>query len=162
MITITKIGLNEEKDGIVKVIRSSFATVAEELKLTKENSPTNPAFISYDSISESLNKGLNLYGMFSGDKIIGCIGIEDSGNDNIFYIERLAVIPEYRHKNYGTELLNYAFSEIRKQNGKTVSIGIINENSVLKNWYAEYGFIETGLKKFDHLPFTVCFMQMKV
>lgn len=43
-----------------------------------------------------------------------------------------------------------------------LSIGIINENKVLKQWYSSFGFNETGFKKFPHLPFTVCFMEKKI
>ncbi|WP_369334798.1 hypothetical protein [Methanosarcina spelaei] len=40
--------------------------------------------------------------------------------------------------------------EYAKQNGgKKVSIGIINENEKLKNWYKKYGFKETGLKNLN-------------
>lgn len=93
---------------------------------------------------------------------MGCVGIEDPQKDDTFYIERLAVLPDYRHKRIGRRLMDYAFEKIKSYNGKTVSIGIIDENTVLKEWYKKYGFEETGIKKFDHLPFTVCFLQKKV
>ena len=43
-----------------------------------------------------------------------------------------------------------------------VNIGIVEENTVLKNWYAAYGFIHIGTKKFEHLPFTSGYMKMEV
>lgn len=46
--------------------------------------------------------------------------------------------------------------------GGSVSIGIINENRVLKNWYIEYRFAETGTRKSSHLPFEVCFLEKEV
>ncbi len=42
--------------------------------------------------------------------------------------------------------------------GKT----IIEENTVLKNWYIANGFVHTGTKKFDHLPFTTGYLEWKV
>jgi len=59
-------------------------------------------------------------------------------------------------------LMDFACEKISERNGKLISIGIINENSVLKNWYIKYGFIEKGLKRFDHLPFEVCFMEKEI
>ncbi len=40
-----------------------------------------------------------------------------------------------------------------------MSVGLVDENAVLKRWYAALGFRETGKKRFAHLPFTVCFME---
>jgi len=128
----------------------------------EENAPTNPAFITYETLVDSMNKGLTMYGFYKDKRLIGCVGIEDAKKDDTFYIERLAVLPEYRHKGKGKRLMDYAFEKIRCNNGKIVSIGIISENEVLKDWYKNYGFEEVGIKKFDHLPFTVCFLQKKL
>ena len=68
-------------------------------------------------------------------------------------MERLAVLPSYRHRGIGRALMDFAFKTVKKHGGKKVSIGIINENRVLKNWYMEYGFVETGTRVFRHLPF---------
>ena len=43
---------------------------------------------------------------------------------------------------------------------KKLSIGIIYEQKVLKDWYKDIGFRETGIRKFEHLPFTVGFMEI--
>jgi hypothetical protein len=59
-------------------------------------------------------------------------------------------------------LMDFACDKIHQNNGKLISIGIINENIVLKKWYTDYGFVEKGLKRFDHLPFEVCFMEKEV
>jgi ribosomal protein S18 acetylase RimI-like enzyme len=143
-------------------IRDSFLTVANEFGFTTENAPTNPAFITYERLKESFDKGMILYGLFVGDKIEGCIAIERSKEDERFFIERLAVLPQKRHKGYGKILMDFAFDRISEKGGKIASIGIVDENKILKNWYMLYGFKETGIKKFDHLPFTVCFMEKPV
>ncbi len=95
--------------------------------------------------------------------MIGCVAIEPSKNkDKSYYIERLAVVPEKRHHGYGGSLLSYAIDKINENGGSTISIGIINENKVLKEWYKNYGFKETECKRFGHLPFEVCFMSKEV
>ncbi|MEJ6951365.1 hypothetical protein [Natronospora cellulosivora (SeqCode)] len=45
---------------------------------------------------------------------------------------------------------------------KVLKIGVINENKVLKEWYIDLGFLETGRKNFSHLPFEVCFMEYHI
>ena len=106
-------------------------------------------------------KGIGMFGLFEERKQIGFVAIEKADNDNI-YIERLSVLPGYRHKGYGKLLMDFVFKYVKGQGARQVSIGIVNENTVLKNWYRLYGFIETGLKKYEHLPFTVCFMEKVV
>jgi ribosomal protein S18 acetylase RimI-like enzyme len=101
------------------------------------------------------------FGLFCGDVQIGCVALEKA-KDHIFYMERLAVVPEHRHKGYGKELTDFVFKYTGSQGGKKVSIGIINENIELKDWYTKYGFTETSIRKYDHLPFTVCFMEKRI
>jgi len=88
----------------------------------------------------------------------GSVGIQSGKEESEYYIERLTVLPAFRHKQYGKKLLDKAIEEIKMRKGKYISIGIINENTRLKNWYLNYGFIEKGTRRFEHLPFTVCFM----
>jgi hypothetical protein len=39
--------------------------------------------------------------------------------------------------------------------------GIVEDDTVLKNWYTANGFTHTGTKRFGHLPFTVGFMEWR-
>ena len=43
-----------------------------------------------------------------------------------------------------------------------ITIGILEENKVLKEWYIKNGFVCNGTRKFEHLPFTVGFMSCKI
>ena len=58
--------------------------------------------------------------------------------------------------------MDFTKEYVKSQNGEIVIIGIIDENKILKQWYSDYGFIVKGTKVFSHLPFTVCFMELKV
>lgn len=150
--------VNDEFNECAKVIRNSFITVANEFNITRENAPTNPAFLGSDSLMKMKEKGIEMYAAYAGGKCIGFVAIE-KGNDNRFYMERLAVLPEYRHKGYGEQLVSFVIDLVKNHYGDRISIGIINENRKLKEWYKKLGFIETGIKVFDHLPFEVCFME---
>jgi len=144
----------------LKVIKDSFITIARELNLTEENCPSNPAFTNLENLKKMKDKEIGMFGLFEEGIQIGFVAIEKA--NDIFYIERLSVLPGYRHKGYGKLLMDFVFNYVKAQGAKKVSIGIVDENSVLKNWYKLYGFIETGLKKYEHLPFTVCFMEKLV
>lgn len=143
------------------VVRNSFKTVADEFHLTKENAPTNPAFLGSDSLEKMRDQGAVLFGAFENGTCIGFVAAQKA-NEGTFYMERLAVLPEFRHKQIGRKLMDTVFDYVTENGGKKVSIGIINENTRLKNWYSQYGFVEKGLKHFDHLPFGVCFMEKPV
>jgi diamine N-acetyltransferase len=152
---------DDEIDASASIIRRSFMSVAKDFHITQENCPTNPAFITSEKLMESKNKGIKFFGLFHGNIQIGCVAIEKA-KDDVFYMERLAVVPKHRHKGYGKELTDFVFKYAGFQGGKEVSIGIINENIELKNWYIKYGFTETSIRKYDHLPFTVCFMEKRI
>lgn len=145
----------------VGILREAFQTVADQLNLTPENNPTNPAFMTYERLNEAKAKGLKFFGLFESERQVGLVALEQAG-DGLYYLERLAVLPGYRHRGYGRSLLDFAFQYVKDAGGSAISIGIINENSVLKCWYQGYGFVETGTKTFAHLPFTVCFMKKDV
>ena len=125
--------------------------------------PKNPAFRSIEDLENLIKNGAVFYIARENDSIAGCIAIQQNpNNETMFFLERLAVLPEHRHKGYGRLLVEKAFKECQALGGTLVSIGIVDENSCLKNWYGTLGFKETGTKKFPHLPFTVCFMEKKL
>jgi diamine N-acetyltransferase len=160
---IRRIESEEDILACAAVMREAFGTVAAEFGLTERNAPSNPAFMNVEKLQNYLEKPVLLYGCFIEKRIVGCIAIEKSkSEEGTFHIERLCVIPGERHKGYGRVLLDFAVAAIREREGRTVTIGIINENHVLKDWYLEYGFRVVSHRRFEHLPFEVCFMAMEI
>ena len=82
--------------------------------------------------------------------------------DGSLELDNLSVLPQYRHKGYGAEMIKYAVNTARSMNVDALKIGIIEENAILKNWYLQNGFVHIGTRKFEHLPFTVGFMEYKI
>ncbi len=158
MEIIREIINEEDLKNSVRVIRDSFSTVAVEFGLTQGNCPTHPSFTTIDKLCELKKKGTKFLGLFQGGQQIGFVAIEQADNA-LYCMEKLAVLPEHRHKGYGKKLMGFVFEQVKMSKGERISIGIINESTVLKNWYIENGFAETGTKKFEHLSFTVCFME---
>ena len=87
----------------------------------------------------------------------GQVAIEKAGAE-LCHLERLAVLPQARKKGRGRRLVEHVFRKARKVGAKTISIGIIAEQTDLKQWYSKIEFIEGETKAFDHLPFQVTFM----
>ena len=146
-----------------ELIRKSFSTVAKEFGLTAQNCPTHTSFITTEDIQKHFEWGWLMYGFYEDNQIVGHISISKSQEtDGAYEPHNLAVLPEYRHKGYGKQLLDFCKAKAKDLGGTKLHIGIIEENTVLKNWYAANGFIHTGTKRFPQFPFIVGFMEWEV
>ena len=151
----------EELEACAGLIRDSFATVAEQFHLTRENCPTNGAFIEKSWLEVEWNKGILMYGLYSDQTMAGFMQLEQK-TPGVYELKKLAVMPAYRHLGYGTALLSFAKQAALELGVNKIMIGIIEENVVLKEWYKRNGFVHTGTKKFENLPFTVGFMELSM
>jgi diamine N-acetyltransferase len=157
MVKIKRINSQKDIENSVEVIRGSFKTVALEFGLNEDNCPTHPSLITLDKLLE-LRKKAELFGLFLDDRQVGFVAVEKA-DGGVYYLDKLSVLPDYRHKGYGKKLVEFVVNYVEKHKGQKVSLGMINESTVLKDWYKQLGFRETGTKNFEHLPFTVCFME---
>lgn len=157
---IEQISSESELLLFLPVIQKSFKTVADELGFNETNAPTNPAFTTREKLSELMSKS-ECFGMYEGDEPAGFFALEYPADKPELYIERLCVMPEKRHNGYGRTALCLAADSARERGCERISIGIINENRVLKKWYIDFGFTETSVRKFEHLPFEVCFLEFR-
>lgn len=153
--------LSSEIAQAVEVIRQGFGTVAKDFGLTRENCPTNGAFIDKEKLLNQKDKGKFMYGMFVGGRMVGFIQLSKK-HDNRYEIEKLTVLPQHRHKGYGKILLDFAKEKAKEFGVEKVFIGIIEENKTLKDWYLKNGFNHTGTAEFEALPFTVGYLEADI
>ncbi len=158
---IKEITSTEDIRSSVCVIRKSFATVAEEFGLTPTNCPSNAAFIDESDLWKMREKGSVLFGFFTDTLQEGFVALRKA-SESLFYLEKLAVLPSVRHRGIGRLLMDFSVEYAKKANGERISIGIIDENVQLKNWYIDYEFREIETKRFPHLPFTVCMLEKNI
>ena len=152
----------EEQDiaECVKVIRESFATVAEEFGFTVENAPRFTAFATTEDRLKHhlLEEHRPMYAFYANGNIVGyySLFVQDSKKCEL---NNLPVLPSYRHRGIGEELLKHAFATAEELNCSKLNIGIVEENKVLRKWYESFGFVHTGTQKFDFFPFTCGYME---
>jgi len=158
---IRELKSTDELNDCVNLLRSAFGETAVEFGLTKENCPSNGAFIDYGKLKTSTNKGVIIYGMYKGELLLGCIGLKQKDKVT-FELSKLAVLTSVRSQGLGADLVEFACSTVRNKNGRFVKLGLIDENRVLKEWYQDQGFRIAKTKSFKHLPFKVCFMVKEV
>ena len=144
--------------AIANLIRIAFADVAVRFQLTPENCPKHPSNCEPDWIETAMEKGVTFYLWEDEQALRGCVALEQPDTPGVCYLERLAVLPQYRHHGLGRKLVEHIESEARKRRLRRVEIGIIAEQDELRTWYEGLGFVVTNEKSFQHLPFRVAFM----
>ena len=155
---IVPITRKEDLDQCLDVIHRSFRTVAEEFGLTKETCPKHTSFIPIYFLTTQMDWGWHMFGLLHEEKLVGYMSLSKEG-DSVYELHNLAVLPEYRHSGFGKQLLEHAKETVKRLGGDTIKIGIIEESTVLKQWYMANGFTHTGTRKFDHLPFTSGYLE---
>jgi N-acetylglutamate synthase-like GNAT family acetyltransferase len=150
-----------DREVLAKLIRDSFKDVAHRFSLTKDNCPKHPSNCTSSWIESDISRGVQYFIFYVDENPIGCVALEKPGAD-VCYLERLSVLPEMRGKHLGIKLVQHALECAESKGVSKVSIGIIDEQTELKKWYLQLGFVETQTKNFPHLPFTVCLMEFEI
>lgn len=157
------------------VIRRSFADVAARFGLTTQNCPGNGAFLREEALRRDLARGVAMFGLFTRGNLCGFAaakprsgspaqGAALSGSSfpcraSVWYLEKLAVLPECRTGGYGSALLTHTLEHMREGGASLASIGVIADNLPLVAWYERRGFTRAQTRVFATLPFTVQYME---
>jgi ribosomal protein S18 acetylase RimI-like enzyme len=155
-----------DSNVIANILNNAFMAFAKEFNFTKENAPYHLAFINSDGIKIWLNNGLKMYGYKIDEKIISCAGYTYY-NDQIYLIERLATLPEYRNLGIGKKMMKFIENKIKNNGGKIVEIHVTDKNTVLREWYKKQGYIEIRIEEvnipgIEKVPFKACVMNKEL
>ncbi|OGO30959.1 MAG: hypothetical protein A2Z29_01025 [Chloroflexi bacterium RBG_16_56_11] len=145
----------------VEIIRRGFGTVTAEMGLTEETAPYSPAFMTLKQLEELRDSGAVFFGFFVGNRQIGFVAVQEE-TDGVYFMKRLAVLPEFRHHGYGRELVKKVIDYLRTRGINKLSLAMVNEQTVLKDWYQGMGFKEKSIEHFGNMPFTICFMEKNI
>jgi len=135
--------------------------VARRFGLNADNAPTHPSLITAQRIKESMNRGVRYFAAEVEGRMAGCAGLEQASAE-VCYLERLAVLPAHQNRGLGSALIEHAAGEAAWLGAGRLEIGLIAQQDELMAWYRRRGFVLTGTKTFDHLPFTVAFMRREL
>ena len=146
---------------ISQIVSRANRDVADRFGFTRENAARHPSFCTPEWIEEDFKRGVIYFIFRLADVPAGCVAFE-TPEKGTAYLNRLSVLPEYRHRGIGEKLVDRHLAHAAANNIHTVSIGIIAGHTRLKNWYTGLGFQEVNTVTFDHLPFDVCYMKYAV
>lgn len=135
-----------EKDipECVQVIRRSFQTVADEFGFTAEK---DPKFTSYATTEERLRWHMftehrPMYACFVDGGIAGYYSLHIDGGE--VELSNLCTLPEFRHRKVGEGLMFHAFDRARELGFTEITIGVVEQNERVRQWYEGYGFTKSG------------------
>lgn len=132
--------------------------VAKLFNLTSKNAPKHPSLYTPAWVHSDFRRGEQYFLYTEGGVERGCVAFEQPDAETA-YLNRLSVLPKFRHNGIGSALVQHILDYARSRNILYVSIGIIAEHEVLKQWYLKLGFSEGDIRTFDHLPFDVQYMR---
>jgi GNAT superfamily N-acetyltransferase len=153
-----RLATRDEAPRLAGIIRAAFREVAERFGLTAATAPTHPSLCTAAWIEKALDKGVTYYLGEDGARAWGCVALEQA-NPDVCYLERLAVLSEFRRKGLGKALVDRVLTEAKALGARRVEIGIIADHRELRDWYLRLGFRATRAVRFEHLPFAVIFME---
>lgn len=147
----------------VSVIKNSFKTVADEFGVTEENAPR---FIAFNTDEERINyqrylEDRPMFGYFQRNKLVGYYSLF-SINGEECELNGLCVLPEYRHRHIGEKLLKHSIEQAKSHGFTRMVTGIFEDKAELRTWFENNGFVHTGTKKYDFLPFMFGYMETEI
>ena len=154
---------HEDIPACVSIIKQSFKTVADEFGFTEENAPRFTAFaVNGEWLAWQMDaEHRPMYVYEEAGVLCGYYSLHIQ-EDNECELNNLAVLPEYRHKGIGKQLLEHSCSIARDKGCRLMNIGIVEENRKLRKWYEDNGAVHTGTQKYDFFPFTCGYMKKEL
>ena len=151
----------EEIPECVQVIRRSHQTVADAFGFTKENAPRYVAFATDENrLRWHMDREHRLMFLDEESGVIRGYCSLLLNQDGACELGNLSVLPEYRHQGIGTALLRHSIGIARARHCSMMRLSIVEENTVLRQWYERHGAIHTGTEKYDFFPFTCGYMMI--
>ncbi len=153
---IRPLRVRRDFEAAAKVVRSAFRASAV-------NYPSHPVFMDIDEIKRTVESGGVFFGAYRESRMIGCVAVKPSPDDvSTWHLIELTVLPENRFVGFGSLLLDHAGKAISIYGGGKISIGLMDADSMLKDWYRRRGFTEAEKKSLQHVPFDMCYMNREV
>lgn len=140
----------------LEVIRSAFATVADDLGYRPETHSLHPAFWTPEQYARARRTDGPLLVAEVGGQLVGTCFVGPRPDDpKHWVIRRMAVVPEARHLGIGAALVRRAVDVARGADARVVTLRIVADNHQLGRWYLAQGFQLSHVGRPAGLPFRV-------
>lgn len=145
------------------IVRESFKKQAEELGLNAEEHSGFAAFETAEDVKSRIKGGDRVVLAYSGEDPVGTISFcVDSEQPLKGYIKRLAVLPEFRGRGFGRELMSYAEGQLKRLGVSRVELAIVKKFKPLQRFYKQLGYLPIETRSYPFLPFEVLYLEKQV
>lgn len=146
---------------VARLIREANADVAARFGLNRENCPKHTSFCTASWVQADLARGERYFVLEQDAVPVGCVAYEIP-EPRLAYLNRLSVLPAFRQRGLGAQLVSHVIALARQDAVARISIGVIGESTDLQHWYRGLGFVDGETRRFVHLPFSVKYMSYPV
>jgi ribosomal protein S18 acetylase RimI-like enzyme len=155
MLSFKKASTGDAK-VVSDIVQASFKAQAAILNLNRTEHPNYVAFEGPDGVLKSLSQGETV--------ILGCLEAlpvattrfkQSEKEPECGHISRLAVLPEYRKRGFGVELMDFAQKELKALGVEVVEIEIVAEFDKLRVFYLRQGYSPETTYSVASLPFKI-------
>ncbi|MEK5056999.1 GNAT family N-acetyltransferase [Paenibacillus shunpengii] len=151
---------NSEDGKIISaLIKESFKRQAELLNISESEYPN---YVAFETEEMARNRIVNTQVkiLFVDAEPIGTIG--SYKEDEVGYIERLAILPTFRGNDYGKRLLEKTETELFNNGCKVIRLSIVASFERLQQYYEQHGYRCNEKKSYPFLPFEVQFLSKNI
>ncbi len=99
---------------------------------------------SENAIQESMTAGTAFYMAYLSGSLAGYMGVSKIAGEG--YVTNIAVLPEYRRKGIGNQLLQYVINDCKLEL-EFISLEVRASNNAAISLYKKLGFEQVGLRK---------------
>lgn len=146
---------------VATIIREANIPVARELGLEQKSTPRHPSNMTEQWVLSDMGKREIFFILYLENLAIGTVSYKSVGG-GVAFLARLAILPEYQGRGYGSKLVDHLIRYSRSQGDRRVDLGVIESNRDVIDWYNRLGFSVKNSKSFKQLPFKVTFMRREL
>lgn len=99
---------------------------------------------SKNAITDSMAAGTSFYSATVNDTVVGYMGLSRIAGEG--YVTNVAVLPQFRNRGIGRQLLEYAIKDSENLL-EFMSLEVRNSNKVAYSLYQKLGFLPVGVRK---------------
>lgn len=149
-----------EAESVATLIRLGFQDIIKRFKLSPERCPDFIGHCQTEWIQNCITKGFHYYLIEEQGNACGCIGIKMMSW--LCLIQVLAVLPDFRRRGFGRQLIEYVEGEAKLRGLTRIGLDMVAKNRQLCHWYRRLGFETTQTGTRDNLPFLIRYMAKDV
>ena len=144
---------------VASLVRESFRKQAEILGISGVLHPNYVAFETEGGVRRRMASGTHVALARLAHEVVGTISCFMHNDGRRGEVQRLGVVPAYRGRGLGLELMAYAENYLMKRGAATIELGVVADFLRLQGYYERLGYVVTSTRPVENLPFQVTYLE---